>query len=75
MYHVVNFYLYESLYIIMEYTTVTVSLSCKLGVMLFVYVDTTYAKNKETKKWYCFDNSSVSEITEDQIVVSVYTLL
>ena len=42
---------------------------------LYNNVDTTYAKNKETKKWYCFDNSSVSEITEDQIVVSIYTLL
>ena len=32
--------------------------------------DTAYAKNKETNKWYNFDDSHVSETTEDRLVVS-----
>lgn len=32
--------------------------------------DTAYAKNKDTKKWYNFDDSHVSEINEERLVVS-----
>ena len=35
--------------------------------------DTAYAKNKETNKWYNFDDSRISEITEDRLVVSTHT--
>ena len=31
--------------------------------------DTAYCKNKETGKWYNFDNSHVSEMTEDHVIV------
>ena len=32
-------------------------------------VDTAYAKNHETQKWYNYDDSHVSETTEDRLVV------
>ena len=35
--------------------------------------DMAYAKNKETNKWYNFDDSYVSETTEDRLVVSTHT--
>lgn len=31
--------------------------------------DTAYAKNKDDDKWYNFDDSIVSPVSEDQIVV------
>ena len=34
--------------------------------------DTAYAKNKETNKWYNFDDSHVSETAEDHLVVSTH---
>ena len=35
----------------------------------FDLADTAYAKNKLNRKWYYFDDSSVSLASEDQIVV------
>lgn len=40
----------------------------------FCLTDTAYGKNKVDGKWYYFDDSSVSSATEDQIVVSFYSL-
>ena len=34
--------------------------------------DTAYCKNKETGKWYNFDDSHVSEASESQLVVSAH---
>uniref|UniRef100_A0A3B3ZMD5 Ubiquitin carboxyl-terminal hydrolase n=1 Tax=Periophthalmus magnuspinnatus TaxID=409849 RepID=A0A3B3ZMD5_9GOBI len=36
---------------------------------------TAYGKNKMDGKWYYFDDSSVSSASEDQIVVSFYSLI
>ena len=36
--------------------------------------DTAYCKNKSTGKWYNFDDSHVSEATDDRIVVSHVTV-
>lgn len=37
--------------------------------------DTAYGKNKVDGKWYYFDDSSVSSASEDQIVVSIDSLM
>ena len=39
----------------------------------FVAIDTAYCKNKSTGKWYNYDDSHVSEASEDRIVVSHMT--
>ena len=36
-----------------------------------IHPDNAYAKNKDTGKWYNFDDNDVSEITEDKLVVKV----
>jgi len=36
-----------------------------------VDVDAAFAKNKNDDQWYQFDDSSVSAITEDSVVVSI----
>ena len=38
------------------------------------HTDTAYCKNKTTGKWYNFDDSHVSEASEDRIVVSHMTI-
>ncbi len=41
--------------------------------LIFVFLtDTAFAKNKDNNKWYNFDDSHVSETTEDRLVVSPY---
>lgn len=35
----------------------------------YSYPDTAYAKNKMNQKWYNFDDSHVSEVGKDHIVV------
>ena len=37
---------------------------------MFYLTDTAYCKNRETGKWYNFDDSHVSEASESQLVVS-----
>ena len=37
---------------------------------MFSLTDTAYCKNRETGKWYNFDDSHVSEASESQLVVS-----
>ena len=46
-------------------------LSLKMADDMFISfsVDTAYAKNHETKKWYNYDDSHVSETSEDRLVV------
>lgn len=34
------------------------------------FADTAYAKNVRDKRWYSFDDSSVSAVDESQIIVS-----
>ena len=34
------------------------------------FADTAYAKNVKDKRWYSFDDSSVSAVDESQIIVS-----
>lgn len=47
-----------------------VSLLCILNhITLAQLPDTAYAKNKDDDKWYNFDDSIVSPVSEDQIVV------
>ena len=41
--------------------------------VLLSYLDTAYCKNKSTGKWYNYDDSHVSEASEDRIVVSHMT--
>lgn len=36
------------------------------------FSDTAYAKNKDDGNWYYFDDSSVSESSEDSVCVSEY---
>lgn len=39
---------------------------------LNIFLDTAYAKNKDDGSWYYFDDSSVSESSEDSVCVSQY---
>ncbi len=39
---------------------------------LNIFPDTAYAKNKDDGSWYYFDDSSVSESSEDSVCVSQY---
>lgn len=39
--------------------------------MIFLILDTAFAKNKDDGKWYYFDDSSVSTASEEQIVASI----
>ena len=39
------------------------------------FLDTAYAKNCKDDKWYSFDDSSVSSVNQEQIVVSSVTKL
>ena len=38
-------------------------------MFILYFTDTAYAKNKEDGQWYHFDDSSVSQCSEDSVVV------
>jgi len=45
-------------------------------IYIFVYcVDTACAKNVLSGQWFNFDDSSVSAITEESVVVSSFTVI
>ena len=47
---------------------------CYYGVLLYhlLILDTAYCKNKDTGKWYHFDDSSVSEVdSTNRLVVHI----
>ena len=37
---------------------------------ILYFIDTAYCKNKESNKWYSFDDSHVSAVDESAICVS-----
>ena len=43
-------------------------LTCNL--LIFLTPDNAYCKNNATDKWYKYDDSHVSEISEEKVVVS-----
>ncbi len=40
----------------------------------YVTVDTAYCKNKDTQKWYSFDDNLVSEVDVNSVCVSLIVL-
>jgi len=38
-------------------------------------IDTAYAKYKDTNSWYNYDDSHVSQVSEDKLVVSLSFIL
>lgn len=57
------FYMYDFIFIMAVFSI--------LGKMIFLILDTAFAKNKDDGKWYYFDDSSVSTASEEQIVASI----
>lgn len=45
------------------------SVKCLFNPYIYVTLDTAYAKNHLTNKWYNFDDSSVSGASADNVVV------
>ena len=43
-----------------------------LDIYVVPISDTAYAKNKDDHQWYHFDDSSVSQTSEDSVVVSIF---
>lgn len=62
------------LYLIILFTSVLVSLHCCARYSYLTIViycpDTAYARNHEDDQWYSYDDSSVTPISESEIVVS-----